>query len=173
METNEDRTSPDVSASSDFWLLTADRRDARLLTAAYTPHGRLHVEQRVMLTEEWRELQHDRPSPRSGKDGHSYASLGHEEEERTHRFAKKVVEWLEGQMDERRITRLHAFCARRFLGQLRVVLPDRLHERLIDHSLDLASLTPGELAVHEAVTGLVSGDAEGSQEAHSSTEGRP
>jgi len=135
----------------ELWLLVADRQRARLLSGASTPHGRLHVEERAILEEEWDELQRGRPSPRTGKNGHSYASGGHEDDERIHRFAKGVASWLERELVGRRIARLHAFAAPRLLGELRGVVPGRLYERLVEHALDLAHLTPGELAVHEAV----------------------
>jgi hypothetical protein len=140
-----------AASRPEFWLLTADRRRARLLSCTRTPHGRLHVETRATLNEVWSEFQHGRPSPRTGKFGHTYASQGHEEDERIHRFAKQVADWLAREMDGRRIPFLHAFPARRFLGQLRRVLPERLQERLVDYPLNLCHLLPAELAKHEAV----------------------
>ena len=73
------------------WLLTIDRRHARLLACERTRQGRLHIDELAAIEEEWDELQHGRPSPRAGKDGHSYADVGREEEERLRRFAREGV----------------------------------------------------------------------------------
>lgn len=133
------------------WLLVADRRRARLLSAEPTSHGRLHIEEVAAVEEDWEEFQHGRPSARAGKDGHSYASRGHEDEERLHRFAKQVSGWLAHEVSRRAIPALHAFSARQLLGELRRVLEKRVHERVEEHALDLAHLSPGELARHKSV----------------------
>ena len=90
----------------------------------------------------------------------------HEDEERTHRFAKNLSRWLEAELERHDIEELHAFSARRLLGELRQVLPERLRGRIRDHALDLAHLSPGELAAHSAV-GVVA------LEASSMVEGGP
>lgn len=138
VETREART----------WFLTADQRHARLLEGTTTPHGRLHIEELSVVEESWEELEHGRPSPRSGRVGHNSASEGHENEERLHRFAKQVAEWLRGELDSRQLERVHAFLAPKFLGQVRDVLPDRVRGRLVAHPVNLAHLEPGELARH-------------------------
>ena len=142
-----------------FWMITADRRTARLLFASVTAHGRLHVEQKADLEEVWDEFEHGRPSGRSARDGLAHTPAGHEEEERTHRFAKQIAHWLRGKVDEFGIERVHAFCAPRILGPLRKALPGALHDRVMDHATDLAQLTPGELAVHHAVVAVQASEA--------------
>lgn len=151
---NEKGVRDDAQVAPGVWFLTADRRQARLLEGVITAHNRLHLDLRAQVKEQWNDLQHSRPSPRSGKGGHTYASQGHENEERTHRFAKQVATWLEAEIGKRLITRVHAFLAPRFLGQIRGVLPDQLHDSLIGHSLNLAHLKPGELALHGAVVAI-------------------
>lgn len=130
------------------WFLTADQRHARLLEGTTTLHGRLHVEVRSRLDESWEELEHGRPSPRSGRVGHNSASEGHENEERLHRFAKEVADWLRGELESRQLERVHAFLSPKFLGQVRAVLPGKLREHLVAHSVNLAHLEAGELAKH-------------------------
>lgn len=122
-----------------------------MLEGTRTGHRRLHMDQRASLAEEWEELQHGRPSPRAGNDGHGHASIGHEEDERTHRFAKQTAAWVEAEVAKRGITDLHAFCAPRFLGPLRGTLSERMQGLVNDHAIDLSNLTEGELAVHVAV----------------------
>lgn len=137
--------------STELWLLTADSRSARLFSAAPTAQGRLHVTQRDELAETWEEREHHRPAARIGPHGHNFAPQSHEEEERIHRFARELARWLERALRERPIGRVHAFCAKRLLGPLRKELPMKLHERVVEHHVDLAQLSPGELATHAAV----------------------
>ena len=142
---------------NEHWFLTADRKKARLFSASRTPHDRLHVDEVAALYEAWDELQHDRPSPRAGKDGHSYASIGHEDEERIQRFSRQIAEWVGRQVGAHSIERLHVFSARRLLGALRHVLSSHLEERVVDHALDLGDLTAGELAKHGAIEAAAGG----------------
>ncbi len=142
------------------WLMTVDRRSARLLHGSTTAHGRLHVDALDALEEDWNEFEHGRPSPRAGKDAHSYASPGHEAEERLHRFAKRVAGFLESSLAEHHVERLHVFSSRRLLGDLRRVLPRRLDGRLDLRPLDIAHLKPNELATHEAVVAAHQADRE-------------
>lgn len=142
-------------SKSPYWLMTADRRSARLLVGTWTDHGRLHLEAVSTIHEEWVESEHGRPSSRSVRDIHGTASEGHEEEERTHRFAKEIATWLDQEMESRGIARVECFCARKLLGALRGELPDRLRQSVFDHATDLAKLSAGELAKHPAVLAAV------------------
>lgn len=154
---NKDEMKPDTTVGigcSNHWLVTADRRSARLLNCLETEHGRLHLEEQSAVQEEWVESQHDRPSPRVGRDNRTYASAHHEKEERVHRFAKKVGAWIESELTKRRIKHAHAFIAPRFLGQLRNVLPSRMQSILTEHPLNLEHLAPGKLATHEAIKAM-------------------
>ena len=150
------------SGKSPLWLMTADRRSARLLPATWTEHGRLHVEESATLHEQWVESEHGRPSSRSVRDIHGTASEGNETEERTHRFAKEIARWLEQEMETRGIDRIECFCSRKLLGVLRGLLSDGLRQRVFDHATDLAKLTPGELAKHRAVLAAVGAATESS-----------
>ena len=143
---------PDVDR---LFFATADRREAHLFEATLTEHGRVHVEARDALHELWDELQHARPSPRSGKDGHSYASEGREDEERVHRFAKAFSHWLEDQLKAHDLERLHVFLARDLLGEYRGVAKGRLERCVRPHALNLAHLGPGELAEQRSVADRV------------------
>jgi hypothetical protein len=91
-------------------------------------------------------------------DGHSYAGHGHVEDERRQRFAKAVAHWLEEQSRNRRVTRLHVFAPRHFLGALRAAMPAALHQRVHDEAHDLGRLKAGELATHPAVLALPAAD---------------
>jgi len=134
-----------------FWMLTADRKSARLLLGSETSQGRFQLREQRRIDEHWDPLQHGRPSSRSGKQGHSYASEGHEDDERIHRFAKQTAAWLEEQLALPSASRLHVFAAPRFLGELRKVLSSSTQGRLIEHRLDLAHLSDSELAKHTRV----------------------
>jgi len=144
------------AASRKCWLLTADGRNAHLLQASLAERGHVVVEQVAAIEEDWHESEHERPSRRTGKGHHAYASKGHEDEERAHRFAKIVAAWLEHELDQRGIEQVNAFTAPRLLGQLRSVLPARLHGHVAEHAVNLAHLTPRELAVHDAVHAVIS-----------------
>jgi len=162
---NKDPRPRSKAMASEHWLLTAGRRSARLLSASLTPYGRLHVEPRAEIREDWHELQHGRPSPRIGKDNHTYASLGHEDDERTHRFVSSVASWLNSELGARQVETVHAFTGPGFLGELRGVLPVPLQARVHEYPVNLEHLAPGDLAVHEAVIQAVSTDMQVDKEA--------
>lgn len=155
----QDQNSHDgAEPSTEHWILVADQREARLLSGVLTSHGRLHIEPRSTLHEEWDEHQHGRPSPRASKDGHGYASIGHEDEERAQRFAREVAKWLQAEIESSGIQALHAFCAPKMLGSLRKVLPSRLRHLVREHATDLSRLSPGDLATHSTVLMALQGD---------------
>ena len=133
------------------WIFTADRRGARLLCCETTPHGRLHIEERAKIEEEWDERQHGRSSPLTGRSGHSNASFGHEREERLRRFAKTVADFLEREIVRQGCERVHAFVSRRLLGELRRELSSEIGGRVVEHARDLGNLTPAELSEHALV----------------------
>ena len=133
------------------WIVVADRYIARLMEASVTEHGRLHLEERSVITDEWEHNQHGRPSPRAGKDGHSYASEPHEFEERTRRFAREFVDWVKTERDSRKIERLEVFMSSRFLGFVRKQVDAA---PWTTHECDLAQLKPGELAQHRNIEAL-------------------
>ena len=137
------------------WIVTMDRKQATLYRGTVTPHERVHLDAVSNVTEVWEELQHGRPSPRTGKNGHSYASQGHEEDARLHRFAKEIAGWLEKELDAHGVDTAHVFASRRLLGDFRKLVGPPFEKRMRLEALDLAHLPLGELAEHEAVVGVV------------------
>lgn len=137
------------------WIVVADREQARLLEASVTRHGRCHLEQRSDLRSSWEEPEHGRPSPLGGKDGHSYASVGHEEEERVHRFVVEIESWLARMCRERRIETMALYCPAPLLGEIRRRWNKDLRDRANTRELNIAHLPLSELAHHQAIRALV------------------
>ncbi len=133
------------------WIFVVDGGRGRLLRGTSVPPGRIHLEERGLIESERDEYEHGRPSPRSGKNGHTYASLGHESEEQLSRFARRVVEWLDQTTKQHEIDRLALFAPPRFLGALRQAFPASLAGRIREHEGDLANISAGDLARHRAV----------------------
>lgn len=123
------------------WVLAVDRTRARLLQCTCTSHGRLHLEERAELLEHWEEHQHGRPSPRSGREGHHSASLGHEDDERLRRFAKEVAGWTGSQIATHGIDQLELFTPTRFLGELRKAAGKVVRAVVVEHDADIAHLS--------------------------------
>jgi protein required for attachment to host cells len=138
------------------WILTADEEVGRLLRVERTVSGHAHVAVDDEILDTWEEHQHGRPSPRSGKSGHTYASRGHEDETRRERFAKEIAVWLERRAEELHIDRIAVFAPPRFQGALRDAWSPRLAIRVDEHHGDLAHLSPGDLACHGSIVSLMS-----------------
>ena len=138
------------------WVLTADEGVGRLLRVERTAPGRAHVAVDDEIHDTWEEHQHGRPSPLSGKRGHTYASWGHEDETRRERFAKEIAVWLEQRAENLHIARIAVFAPPRFLGALRGAWSPRLAIRVDEHHGDLTHLSPGDLACHDSIIRLVS-----------------
>ncbi|TDJ78470.1 MAG: hypothetical protein E2O39_01425 [Planctomycetota bacterium] len=134
-----------MNATPIRWVLAADRTRARLLQCTRTSHGRIHLEDQAELLEHWEELQHGRPSPRSGREGHNSASLGHESDERLRRFAKEVATWTGLQVAEHGIEQLELFTSTRFLGELRKVAGGTVRAVTVEHDADIAHLSIPQL----------------------------
>lgn len=150
---------PAASDSPAFHLAVADARAVRWLQLKRTPAGRLHAEETARLDEHWDEKEHHRPfSLTPHPDGHSYAGLGHVEDERRHRFAKEAARWIGEQASAQRAERVHLFAAPRILGELRKRLAGSLAERVVDAAHDLGRLTAGEIAEHPAVAAIPAAD---------------
>jgi protein required for attachment to host cells len=141
--------------TSPHWILAADERAGRLLRLdrGASGHARVVVEEEIL--DSWQDHEHGRPSPRSGKGGHTYASRGHEDETRRERFAKEVAVWLERRTERQNIDRIAVFAPPRFLGALRDAWSPRLALRVDEHHGDLAHLGPVELAEHDAILELL------------------
>ena len=133
------------------WLFVLDQRQARLLEGREVPGDRYHFDLRDALSNSQEEHEHGRPSPRSGKDGHSYASEGHENEELLHRYAGEVSSWLGKQLGAHRMDRAAVFAPARLLGALRKKLSGPAASRVQLAEGDFSYMGPGELAKHPAV----------------------
>lgn len=133
------------------WMVVVDTRRARLLSLGHTPWGRVRVEERAVLEEHWEEREHHRPSMLSA-GGRSFAQPTHEREERRRRFGREAVQWIERQLEQRRIDHAEVLCATSLLGELRHACPDSLAERIGVRACDVARLSPAQLASHPAVT---------------------
>lgn len=152
-------SSRDALDPSAFHLAVADARAVRWLRGSRTAAGRLHLQETARLDEQWEEKEHHRPlSLTPHPDGHSYAGLGHVEEERLQRFAKEAARWVGEQAAAQRAGRVHLFAAPRMLGALRKQLSGALAARVEDAAHDLGRLTVGEIAEHPAVKAIPAGD---------------
>jgi len=134
------------------WIVVADRHVARLLEPSFTEHERLHLEERGSIEDTWEQHEHGRPSPRMGKNGHTYASEPHEFEERSRRFAREFVEWIGTKRVSHSIEQLEVFLAPRFLGYVRKQQGE--HPPWAEHECDLAQLKLGALARHGTIEAL-------------------
>ena len=143
--------------NSEAWFVVADAGRGRLLRCARVAHGRIHVDEHGSVENRVEEHEHGRPSPRSGKSGKTYASGGHEDEYRIHRFAKEVTAWLEKALARHRCETLALFAAPRFLGELRKTYGHALATRIREHQADLTHLDAAGLAKHPAIEELLTG----------------
>ena len=137
------------------WIFVVDNGKGKLFRAAPVPRGRFHLEEDGTIANSWEEHEHGRPSPRVGKEGNSYASRGHEDEEKLKRFARKVAGWLEVKTKERKIDHVALFAPPRFLGALRQACSPKLTAMVSEHEGDLGYMTPGELVNHRTVARLL------------------
>ena len=144
-----------MTRASDTWIFIVDNGKGRLLKGTAAPRGRFHLELDDSIENEWEEHEHGRPSPRAGKEGHSYASMGHEDEEMMNRFARTVATWLEQKTTRHRIDNLALFAPPRFLGALRQAWSPRLASRVTEHEGDLGYMGPGDLVRHQSIARLL------------------
>jgi protein required for attachment to host cells len=144
-----------LKGSHDTWLLLVDSRRARLLRGHLTRHARPHVQEEARLDFQFQESEHGRPSPRINKDGHSYASRRHENDQLEARFAREVSSFVQNKVDELQVPRLFLFAPAKFLGMLRKSIPARLADRLVEHEGEFAHLSEAQLAVHPEVARLI------------------
>lgn len=138
-----------------FWLFTVDLNRGRLLRLSLTEHNRPHVEDVAELTNEWKTVEHGRPSPLAGKNAKTHAVPPATDDDRRYHFAKEVAQWLGTQIQRQNIDTLHLHAASRFLGELRKVLPRQVRDRLVEHEGDLTPMPNNELRKHPAVTELL------------------
>lgn len=133
------------------WILLADSHRARLLRGSRTGHGRQHLEELGEVQYEPMEREHGRPKSLAGMNGHSYASFKKEEDESRRRFAKKVSEWLDQELRQRWIDRVHVFAPAPFLAVLEREVSKDVAGRMTSKPVELAKLRTAELVEHPAV----------------------
>jgi protein required for attachment to host cells len=136
------------------WIFIVDREEGRLLHLSVVPGERYHLEVLATLKNDWEEHQRGRPSPRVGRNGNSYASWGHEDEEMLSRFARDVVTWCEQRMEQMEIDRLVICAPPRFLGAFRHARSPQLADRVVEREANLNSMGAGELASHPLIAEL-------------------
>ncbi len=142
------------------WIFIVDNGRGRLLKGAPAPRGRFHLELNDSIQNTWEEHQRGRPSPLTGRGGHSYASVGHEDEEMMKRFARDVAGWLDEKTRRLNIDRLALFAPPRFLGALRQAWSPRLAVRVDEYEGDLGYMGAGDLVRHRTIAQLL-GDRRG------------
>ncbi len=144
-----------MSKSATTWFCVADSRRARLLQGRVNRSDRLHVVEQGRLEFEFLESEHGRPSPRISKDGHSYASRPHENEQKIAQFARDVARFLQQKVGQLSGQKLVLFAPARFLGALRKAMPARLAAQLDEREGELAHLNEVRLAAHPEVARLL------------------
>jgi len=137
-----------------FFVL--DGGGGRLLAGRRVPPaGRLHVDEVAKIENHEEQHEHGRPSPLSAKGGKTYASEGHEDEHQLHRFAKRVVVWIEQLAGSIETPLIPLFAPPRLLGELRKLYGPALSRRVREHQADLTHLSASALAKHPAVLELI------------------
>lgn len=137
------------------WLLLADSNQCRLLCCEVDPNDHCHVEEYETIENQWEGHEQGRPSSRTGKSGHSYASQGHDDQEQLHRFAHHVGQWLDEQVETLEVDRLTVFAPPRFLGALRKAYTAGVSKRITEKREDLVGLGKGQLSIHPVILELV------------------
>lgn len=141
--------------SQSAWFVLADNHRAKLLQCNATATGHCHIEPQEATEYQWEGHEHGRPMPLASKNGHSYASAHHDAEEQERRFARQIVQWLQGAVREKEVDRLTVFSPPRMLGLLRDIHTDRLSEWLELCEADLVNLPNEALREHPAILRLI------------------
>ena len=144
-----------MARKSKTWIFIVDNGRGRLLKGAPAPRGRFHLELDDSIENTWEEHERGRPSPGTGKERRSYASVGHEDEEMMRRVARDVAGWLDEKTRRLDIDRLALFAPPRFLGALRQAWSPRLAIRVDEFEGDLGYMGPGDLVHHRAIARLL------------------
>lgn len=137
------------------WFAVADARQAKLFTIERTAAGRWHVDLRGSLANTWLAVhEHHRPDS-LGKGpmanaAQRFASLGHEQEELSRRFARDICGWLSQAIHDHQIDRLRIFAPPGSLSLLRGELA-QIGAALSFVECELATFAPSELAIHPVV----------------------
>lgn len=136
-------------------IVVADQRRARLAAGKRLRNGRVHVEALSRLEEQWDESLHKNPPSRSDVSGHVFDNRGHTDGERIHRFAREMLQWLDGERPKHAWERMILFAEPRLLGALRREAPSALQKEWKEYALDLSGLSDGELALRPEVLELL------------------
>lgn len=142
------------------WFFVADGGSGKLYRTIVVPPGRRHLQQHGTIRNEVPASERGRPSALRGKNGNSYASVGHDAEEDLHRFAKEVAAWLDRKLEQHAVAELTVFCAPRFLGELRRVWCPSAERRVTLRQGDLTSFEASALVHHPAVEELAPGSGD-------------
>jgi protein required for attachment to host cells len=146
--------------TSQAWIVLADSNKGRLMRCTKTPLDRCNVKELDHIEYTWEGHEHGRPSPRTAKSGVNYASQGHEAEEDTRRFARRLAEWLEERVESHGIERLVMFSPPSFMGAFRKLCPSRLTEMIEQEKGELTGLDERALAKHPSILRLMPGNHE-------------
>lgn len=135
----------------EHWFFRVDARSGELLRGHRTAQGHPHLQSVEMLENIWEAHQRSRPSPRQGKNGHSYASIGHEQEERRRRFTKGAGQWLESRMTGMNCDEVLVLAPARFIGEARLCWTDALLRRVNLREADLNGVPMRRLLQHPMI----------------------
>lgn len=129
------------------------------MRASRTAAGRLHVEETARLDEHWDGSESQRPQVATHHPvERTHTDTGHAEEERRHRFAKKVTHWMGEQIATQNAKRVHLFSPAHLLGEMRKLMPPALAAMIADEAHDLGTLHTSEIAKHPAVCAIPAAD---------------
>jgi len=129
------------------WFALADAERCRLLCCRLTEQGTQHVDEYDALENTSPEPEHLRPQTGDG--------MTHDVEERERRFAGKIVERLQENVEKHEIDRLVIFAPPRMLGGLRKASSGLLAGHLKQLEGNLMRLDAGQLAEHPMVRELL------------------
>ncbi|MBP8301580.1 MAG: host attachment protein [Planctomycetes bacterium] len=142
-----------MSNQTEAWVLVVDSEQARLLRATAIQHGRVQIDEVLKLAPTYQEAEHQRPT-RLGQPGHGGASRREPAHEQA-LFAREISAWLAPELLARSIAHCNLFAPPHLLGALRAELPKPVAAKLHEHAMELANLSPAELAKHPSITKLL------------------
>jgi protein required for attachment to host cells len=134
------------------WIVVADARLARLMCCP-DPQEQRRLQTVDELHEQWDEKEHHRPQPLGSRDGHAYAAYPREDEERLHRHAKRLEQWLgrHRQQHHHAGGRWTLVAPPRLLGELRQTRGAGGVDQMKQVEAQLTDLSPTQLAQHPAL----------------------
>lgn len=136
-------------------IATTDSRAASLYAGSLESRGRLHLVHVGTLRSRWEDFHQSHRPDELGRGPSANAvqrpaSLGHEPEELTRRFAREVSEWLHQAKDAAPDEPMAVFAAPRFLGYLRDALGP-MSDGIALYRGEFTTLRTSELAAHPTV----------------------